>query len=155
MAIRHMRRQDPKHTLQTTDLIHEAYLRLISGPQQTYENRAHFFAVAAKVMRRVLVDHARARQAAKRGGVMGLLPLDEGVAVRGGTAAEVVALDDALTALGKLDARKAEVVELRYFGGLSVEDAARALNISRETVQRDWRFSKSFLQREVMRTGHC
>ena len=149
IAKRYMADQSAGHTLQTTAVVHEAYLKLAGTGRQIWEDRAHFFAVAAKAMRQVLVDHARTRQAAKRGGDVRIVPLEEGVAISGGTAAELIALDDALTDLARLDARKAQVVELRYFGGLTVEDTARTLGISPETVGRDWRFAKSLLEREI------
>jgi RNA polymerase sigma-70 factor, ECF subfamily len=148
MAKRYMEEQSPGHTLQTTAVIHEAYLKL-AGTEQDWQSREHFFGVAAKAMRHVLVDHARARKAAKRGGEVQMLPLEEGIAISGGVAAEIVVLDEALTALAKLDPRKGQVVELRYFGGLSVEQTARTLKISPETVNRDWQFARSFLQREI------
>jgi RNA polymerase sigma-70 factor (ECF subfamily) len=149
IAKRYMAHQNPDHTLQTTAVVHEAYLKLAGGTEQDWENRAQFFAVAAKAMRHVLVDHARTRGAAKRGGNVRIVSLEEGMAISRGTAAEIVALDDALTVLTKLDGRKGQVVELRYFGGLSVEDTARMLQVSPETVARDWRFARSFLQREM------
>lgn len=151
MAKRYMVQQNVNHTLQTTAVIHEAYLKMAGGSEQGWENRAHFFGVAAKAMRHVLVDHARNRGAAKRGGDIQLLPIDEGLAVVGGPAREMIALDEALTALSASYPRQAEVVELRYFGGLSVEDVARTLKVSPETVARDWRFAKSFLKREMTR----
>lgn len=148
MAKRHMAQQGGRHTLQTTAVIHEAYLKLAGAPQD-WENRAHFFGVASKAMRHVLVDHARSRKAAKRGGEIQILPMDEALAVADGSAQDVIALDNALKTLGASYPRQAEVVELRYFGGLSVEDAARTLDISVETVARDWRFARSFLKREL------
>lgn len=154
MAKRYMAQQDVNHTLQTTAVIHEAYLKLVEGSEQNWENRAHFFGVAAKAMRHVLVDHARNRGAAKRGGEIQFLPIDEGLVVGGGPAREIIALDDALKALEASYPRQAEVVELRYFGGLSVEDAARTLKVSPETVARDWRFAKSFLRREMQRAAN-
>jgi RNA polymerase sigma factor (TIGR02999 family) len=132
-------------------VLHEAYLKLAAGAEKDWENRAHFFAVASKAMRHILVDHARRRRAAKRGGVIRIVPLEEGREAAVGTAAEIVALDDALTALAKADPRKERVVELRYFGGLSAEETARALNISPETVTRDWKFARAFLQHEIRR----
>src|ERR1051326_4680624 len=144
MAKRYMGQESPGHTLQTTALINEAYLNL-AGTDQDWESRAHFFGVAAKAMRHVLVDHARRRKAAKRGGEVQMLPLEEASAVSGGVSPEIIALDDALTELAKLDARKAQVVELRYFGGLSVEETAKVMKISRETVLRDWQFARAFL----------
>jgi RNA polymerase sigma factor (TIGR02999 family) len=151
MAKRYTARQNASDTLQTTAVIHEAYLKLVGGAERDWENRAHFFGVAAKAMRHVLVDHARNRGAAKRGGEVHMLPIDEGLAVVGGPAREMIALDDALTSLSASYPRQAEVVELRYFGGLSVEDVARTIKVSPETVARDWRFAKSFLKRELTR----
>jgi RNA polymerase sigma-70 factor, ECF subfamily len=151
IAKRYMAQQNVNHTLQTTAVIHEAYLKLADGSERDWENRAHFFGVAAKAMRHVLLDHARSRKAAKRGGEAEILPIDEGLAVVGGPAREIIALDDALKALEVSYPRQAEVVELRYFGGMSVEDAARTLKVSAETVARDWQFAKSFLRREMKR----
>jgi RNA polymerase sigma factor (TIGR02999 family) len=151
IAKRFMEQENPNHTLQTTAVLHEAYLKLAAGGEKDWENRAHFFAVAAKAMRHILVDHVRRRRAAKRGGVIRIVPLEEGREAAAVNAAEIVALDDALTALAKADARKERVVELRYFGGLSVEETARVLNISAETVTRDWKFARAFLQHEIKR----
>jgi len=151
MAKRYMAQQDANHTLQTTAVIHEAYLKLAGGSAHDWENRAHFFGVAAKAMRHVLVDHARDRQAAKRGGEIQIVSIAEDMDIAGGAAREIVALDDALKTLAASYPRQAEVVELRYFGGLSVDETARTLKISVETVARDWRFAKSFLKREMQR----
>jgi len=148
----YMRRQGSGITLQTTALIHEAYLKLVNGPERDWENRDHFLAVAAKAMRQVLVDHARARLAHKRIGQIRLVPLDEGLDIAGGPEREVIALDDALSELAAAYPRHSQVVELRYFGGLNVEETARILKISQETVARDWRFAKSFLRTEIRRT---
>jgi RNA polymerase sigma factor (TIGR02999 family) len=139
------------HTLQTTDVIHEAYLKLAGDSDRDWENRCHFFAVAAKAMRQVLVDHARAKHAVKRGGLREPLPLDEDLAAVPSRAAGLLALDDALSGLSKLDARKGQAVELRYFGGLSVEETAKVLQVSPDTVLRDLRFARSWLNREL---GH-
>jgi RNA polymerase sigma factor (TIGR02999 family) len=155
MAKRYMRRQNPQHTLQTTAVIHEAYLKLAGGAEHDWESRAHFFGVAAKAMRHVLVDHARSGHSARRGGEVRAVTLDEGMAGAGLRPAEMIALDDALSALAKIHPRKSQVVELRYFAGMSVEEAANVLKISSETVARDWRFAKAFLQREITRAnGH-
>jgi RNA polymerase sigma factor (TIGR02999 family) len=151
MAKRYMARENPDHTLQTTAVIHEAYLKLAGCGERDWENRAHFFGVAAKAMRHVLVDHARKSGAVKRGGEFQALPIEEGLAVVGGPAQEMIALDEALKTLADSYPRQAEVVELRYFGGLNVEDAALTLKVSRETVARDWRFARSFLKREMTR----
>jgi len=149
LAKRYMAQQSPDHTLQTTALINEAYLKLAAGAPANWENRAHFYGVAAKAMRQVLVDYARHRQTAKRGGEINMVTLDENLAISGGIGAEMVALDEALNALVKLDPRKGQVVELRYFGGLSVDEIAGTLKVSPETVARDWQFAKTYLQREM------
>jgi RNA polymerase sigma factor (TIGR02999 family) len=152
MAKRYMDRQQAGHTLQTTALIHEAYLRLVDQSEAQWQNRAHFFAVAATAMRHILVDHARARQAAKRGGEAQQLSLDKAAAVSVEQAAELVALDDALESLAAIDRRKSQVVEMRYFGGLTVEETAEALQVSPETVARDWRLARTWLLRELSQT---
>ncbi len=149
LAKRQMTHQEPGHTLQTTALIHEAYLKLGGLSDKDWENRAHFFGVAAKAMRHVLVDHARTRRATKRGGEIRIEQLDEGADVGVARAGEMIALDDALTSLAGQYPRQAEVVELRYFGGLSVEETAATLKLSPETVARDWRFAKAFLRSEL------
>lgn len=149
LAKRYMGQQDPDNTLQTTALIHEAYLKLAADSARHWENSDHFFAVAAKAMRQVLVDHARAGQACKRGGSVPVLQLGDGVPVALQPATELIALDDALTALAKLHPRQSEAVELRYFGGLSVEEAGKILNVSQDTVIRDLRFAKAWLKREL------
>jgi RNA polymerase sigma factor (TIGR02999 family) len=145
MASRYMKMQSAAHTLQTTALIHEAYLRLVGGSSKQWESRAHFFGVAAKAMRHVLVDHARAHGAIRRGGEVRTLRLDEGIALSSGRLAEVVAIDDALTKLAKLSPRQSEVIEMRFFGGLSVEETAEALKVSADTVMRDSRAAKAWL----------
>jgi RNA polymerase sigma factor (TIGR02999 family) len=152
IARRHMDRQGAGHTLQTTALIHEAYLRLVDQKEAHWQNRAHFFAVAARAMRHILVDYARARHAAKRGGETRLLSLDEAAAVSEERTSELVALDDALENLAAVDRRKCQVVELRYFGGLSVEETAEVLKISPETVMRDWRLARTWLLRELSKS---
>ena len=148
-AKRYMRRERRGHTLQTTALIHETYLRLVDAQQVPWQNRAHFFAIAARLMRRVLVDHARERRYQKRGGDAQRVSLDEGLAIGPGQDEDLVALDEALSALGEVDPRKSRVVELRFFGGLSVEETAEALEVSPETVRRDWRLAKAWLLREM------
>jgi RNA polymerase sigma factor (TIGR02999 family) len=153
MAKRYMERQAHGHTLQTTALIHEAYLRLVDQPEVHWQNRAHFFGVAATAMRHILVDHARTRQAAKRGGAAQQVTLDEAAAVSVERAAELVALDDALESLAAFDQRKSQVVELKYFGGLTVEETAEVLQVSPETVARDWRLARTWLLRELSKTG--
>jgi RNA polymerase sigma factor (TIGR02999 family) len=150
IASRYMAAQKPGHTLQTTALIHEACIRLACDPGKQWANRAHFFRVAAKCMRQILVDYARARHAAKRfGSGEREVRLDEGVIVSGEHITEIVALDDALKDLAKLNPRQSEVVELKYFGGLTVEEIAKALSVSPETVMRDWRAAKAWLYREL------
>ncbi|HEX4945797.1 MAG TPA: sigma-70 family RNA polymerase sigma factor [Blastocatellia bacterium] len=149
LAARHLSRERTGHTLQTTALIHEAYLRLIQQKEVEWQNRAHFFAVAATLMRRILVDHARARQYHKRGGGARRVTFDEALEVSDERAAEVVALDEALTALAEFDARKSRMVELRFFGGLSIEETAAVLQVSPGTVMRDWTLAKTWLQREI------
>ena len=149
MAKRHMGRQNPGHTLQTTALIHEAYLRLVDQKEVQWQNRAHFFGVAAKAMRHILIDYARSRHAAKRGGEARLVSLDEAAVVSAERRAELVALDDALQILAVFDQRKSRVVELRYFGGLTVEETAEVLKVSPETVALDWRLARTWLLREL------
>jgi RNA polymerase sigma factor (TIGR02999 family) len=151
LARRYMNRQRPDHTLQTTALVNEAYLRLIDSSRVQWQDRAHFFAVAAQMMRRILVDAARARGAAKRMGGTFLVEFSEEIAVPAAKDSSLIALDDALTTLAKLDARKAQVVELRYFVGLTVDETAEVLQISPESVRRDWKIAKSWLAREVSR----
>lgn len=149
LARRYLRRERPGHTLQTTALVHEAYLRLVDQKRTQWRNRAHFFGIAASLMRRILIDHARRIAYAKRGGGAPHVALDEACVVGEERAAELVALDDALDALARVDARKARVVELRYFGGLSVEEAAEVLGVHPDTVTREWRRAKLFLRREL------
>jgi len=151
MARRYMSSEKPGHTLQATALVNEAYLRLVEASQATWQNRTHFFAVSAQVMRRILVDWARSRQAAKRGNDVPALELDEAFAVPMQTGSNLVAVDDALTALALVDPRKSQIVELRFFGGLTVEETAEVLKISQETVHRDWKLAKSWLRRELGR----
>ena len=153
LAKRCMRRPGPSQTLQTTAVVHEAYLRLVGGGGKHWENRTHFFGVAAKAMRQILVDYARASCAAKRGGEQKPVALEDELVISDERMPEVVALDDALTALAKLHARQAQVVELRFFGGWSVEETAQALRVSQETVARDWRAAKAWLYRELERRG--
>lgn len=147
MAKRYMNQQKPGHTLQTTALIHEAYLRMVKQKEKHFENRAHFFGVAAQAMRHILVDYARARHATKRGGAARPVSLEEAALVTQGRADEMVAFDDALKELEKLSKRQSRVVELRYFGGLSVEETATVLAVSPDTVMRDWSMAKTWLHR--------
>ena len=153
VAARHLRRMRPGQTLQTTDLVNEAYLRLIDASQVRWQNRAHFFAVSAQLMRRILVDFARRRQYLKRGGGAQQVSLDEGLAIAPERGAELIALDDALGRLAELNARQAQVVELRYFGGLTEEETAEALKVSLRTVQRDWNLARLWLYRELQSGG--
>jgi RNA polymerase sigma factor (TIGR02999 family) len=153
LAARHLRRERGHHTLQTTALVHEAYLRLIDQKAAQWQNRAHFFAIAAQMMRRVLVDHARSRQYQKRGGGARRVSFDEALEVSDERAAEVVALDEALTALAEFDERKSRLVELRFFGGLSIEETAEVLGVSPGTVMRDWTLAKTWLQRQINKRG--
>ena len=148
IARRHMRQERPGHTLQTTALVNEAYLKLVDQTRANWKNRVHFFGVASAMMRRILVDHARALRSGKRGSAEGHLPLGEFVFTPAKSAA-LVRLDDALQALAQIDARKARVVELRYFGGLSVEEVAEVLAVHSNTVVRDWRLAKAWLAREI------
>jgi RNA polymerase sigma factor (TIGR02999 family) len=149
LAHRYMVGERSGHTLQTTALLNEAYLRLVDSPKPSWQSRTHFFAVSAQVMRRILVDWARSRQALKRGGQEQPIELEEALVVADAPGKDLVGLDDALKALAALDPRKSEVVELRFFGGLSVEETAEVLKVSPETVMRDWKFSKSWLRREL------
>ena len=149
LASKYMRRERPGQTLQTTALVNEVYLRLIDAQQVSWQNRAHFFAVSARIMRRILTDFARSRHYQKRGGGAVHVSWNEALAVSQEPDADIVALDDALNELASLDARKAQVVELRFFGGLSVEETAEVLKISQQTVLRDWKFAKSWLLRTL------
>jgi RNA polymerase sigma-70 factor, ECF subfamily len=149
LARRHMAGERVGHTLQATALVNEAYLRLIEVNQVRWQNRAHFFAMASRVMRRILVDAARARGYQKRGGGAETVSLDEALLVSGGPRQDLIALDDALNALAAFDLRKSQVVEMRFFGGLSVEETAEALHVSADTVMRDWRLAKVWLLREL------
>jgi len=151
IARHYMSREKPGHTLQTTALVNEAYLRLIDQTRTKWRNRAHFFAVGAQIMRRILVKHARDRAAGKRGGGAQEISLDEVAVISDERASELLALDDALAALMNLDDRKGQVVELRYFGGLSVEEIAEVLGIHPDTVTREWTRAKAFLRRELQK----
>ena len=148
MAHGYLKRQSPSHTFQTSELIHEAYLKLAKGDDQNWQNRAHFFGVAAKVMRHILVDYARSRHSGKRGW-QNRVSLTAETAISTDRSSQLIALDDALTALHALDERKSRVVELRFFGGLTNEEMAEVLNVSTETVKRDWRFARTWLLREL------
>ena len=148
LARRYMRRERPGHSLQTTALVNEAYMRLVDYNRMQWQDRAHFFAVSAQVMRRILVEHAR-RHNLKRGGGMQHISLEEAAVIDGNEDCDLVALDDALNSLARIDPRKARVVEMRFFGGLSVEETADVLKISTITVKRDWRAAKAWLYREL------
>lgn len=149
IAKRHMLHQRPGHTLQTTALTNEVYLRLVDAKKVNWQDRAHFFAICANTMRRILVDFARSWGSQKRGGGERPLSLEESLDVAGGPRSDLLAVNDALTRLAAHDPRKSQVVELRFFGGLSVEETAEALKISPETVMRDWRMAKAWLYREL------
>jgi len=154
LAHRYMRRERGNHTLQTSALVNEAYLRLIDQKDVHWQNRAHFFGIAARIMRRILVDYARKRGFAKRGGDLQPVALDEAMIVSPERAAEVVALDDALNCLAELDQRKSQIIELRFFGGLSIDETAEVLGVSSGTVMRDWTFAKAWLRREITNQNH-
>ncbi len=149
VAQRFMAGERPGHTLQTTALVNEVYLRLVDCRQMNWQDRAHFFAVSAQLMRRILVDFARSRGYQKRGGGLTRVSIDESATVSGEPDTSLVALDDALKALAEVDGRKSKVVELKFFGGLSTEETAEALGVSAETVVRDWRLAKVWLLREL------
>ncbi|MCM3874136.1 MAG: sigma-70 family RNA polymerase sigma factor [Pyrinomonadaceae bacterium] len=150
LAHRYMGQERPDHTLQTAALVNEAYFRLIDQKDVHWQNRAHFFGIAAQLMRRILVDHARSRHYAKRGGDAQHVPLDEGMILSDERAADVIALDDALRSLAEIDARKGQIVELRFFGGLTIDETAEVLVVSPGTVMRDWTLAKAWLRRAVM-----
>jgi RNA polymerase sigma factor (TIGR02999 family) len=145
IARRHLSMEDSAHTLQSTALVNEAYLRLVDQQRVHWQNRAHFFAVAAQMIRRILLDHARRRSAAKRGGAATLLTLDEGLVATRYRNIDLVALDEALNALAQLDSQQERVVEMRFFAGLTIAETAEALGISTATVQRDWVTAKAWL----------
>jgi RNA polymerase sigma factor (TIGR02999 family) len=155
LARHYMRQERIGHTLQTTALVNEAYLKLVDWRNQNvqWQNRAHFFGVSAQVMRHILVDHARASRYQKRGGGQVNLSLDEALTVSTEKSADLVALDDALKSLARIDERKARIVELRFFGGLSVDETAEVLKISPRTVMRDWSLAQAWLYRELSREG--
>lgn len=153
LAHHYMRRERPGHTLQTTALVNEAYMRLADYKKMRWQSRAHFFAVAAQVMRRILVEQARSKNFAKRGGGAEKISLDETAVVSAGRSAEVIAVDDALTELESWDPRKARIVELRFFGGLSIEETAEVMKISPTTVQREWRSAKAWLYKAISEGG--
>lgn len=152
LAHHYMGRERPGHTLQTSALVNEAYVRLIDWKNVQWQSRAHFFAVSAQLMRRILVDFARTRGYAKRGGGALAVSLDEAAFVSGDKGADIVALDEALRSLAELDARQSRVVELRFFGGLSVEETAEVLKVSAGTVRRDWSLARAWLHRELSKS---
>jgi RNA polymerase sigma factor (TIGR02999 family) len=149
MARGHLHRQPAGHTFQTTELLHETYLKLAGNERHKWANREHFFGVAAKAMRHILVDHARSKHAEKRGGWRDQVSLPDDLAETMVQSEQVLALDEALKALARLDERKSSVVELKYFGGLTNEETSAVLNISVETVKRDWRFARTWLLRQL------
>jgi RNA polymerase sigma-70 factor, ECF subfamily len=151
MAHYQMVREKPGHTLQTTALANEVCLRLLGSVQVSWQNRAHFLALSANLMRRVLVDHARGRGRVKRGGAMIKISLDDSLVIPVGQDTNIIALDDALSALAIVDARKSKTVELRFFGGYSVEETAKILNVSVRTVMNDWKFAKVWLLRSLQK----
>jgi len=153
IAAREMRRERPGRTLQTTALVHEAYLRLLKDASLSIENRAHFLGIAARAMRQILIEHARARGARKRGGGGVRVTLDDAAASLEAPSVDVLALDEALQRLARLDERHAKVVELRYFGGMSVEETAAAMGLSPATVKRDWTLARAWLFRELGGSG--
>jgi RNA polymerase sigma factor (TIGR02999 family) len=153
LARGYMARERRGHTLQTTALVNEAFLRLTQARDVPWQDRAHFLGIAARLMRRVLVDHARARNFQKRGGALQQVTLDDAVAIAQQPALDLVALDRALQALAAVDERKERVIELRFFGGLSVEETAEVLKVSTDTVKRDWRLAKLWLLRELEGPG--
>ena len=148
-AQRYMRRENSGHTLQTTALINEVYLRLVTFPGISWQNRAHFFAVCAKLMRRILVDLARSRNAQKRGAGVREDAFDEALPAPSSLSFDLLALNEAMNRLSEFDPRKCRVVEMKFFGGLSVEESAEVLNVSAETVKRDWRLARVWLSREL------
>ncbi len=149
LAHQYMRREKPGHTLQTSALVNEAYVRLVDQSKIQWESRAHFFGIAARLMRQILVDQARRRNFAKRGGGAIRVSLNEATNVAQEQSASVMALDDALNRLEKIDPRKSRIVELRFFGGMSIEETAEALKVSPGTVMRDWTFARAWLQKEM------
>jgi len=149
LASRYLRRERRDHTLQTTAVVHEAYLKLVNQRDANFENRLHFFAVAAQIMRRILVDYARRHHASKRGGDLYKLSLDEALVTSEEKGADLLALDEALERLAAIDPRQSRVVELRIFAGLTLEETAQALNISPSTVRREWSMAKAWLHRQI------
>lgn len=153
LARRYMRHENPGHTLQTSALINEAYLRLAGTETAEWQNRAHFFAVAAQVMRHILIDHARKHHVVRRGGGLQRVSLDETAVASDERASEFVALDEALTKLAVVDARKSQIVEMKFFGGLTVEEIAQVMKLSPITIKREWRAAKAWLHLEITKPG--
>lgn len=151
LADHYLRQERADHTLQPTALVHEAYLKLVDQTRVDWQNRAHFFGVAANLMRQILVDHARRHRASKRGGVQQKLTLDEAVDYSQPRDVDLVALDDALTALAEFDERQSRIVELRFFGGLTIEETAEAIGISPATVKVDWNMAKAWLKQQIQK----
>jgi RNA polymerase sigma-70 factor, ECF subfamily len=149
VARRHLRREQPGHALQATALVHEVYMRLVDVDRLTLKNRTHFFAVAAKLMRQILVDHARRQLADKRGGQVTMVSLDDVSPVSQPSSVDMLALDQALGALSSIDDRQCRVVELRFFAGLNIDEAAEALGVSPATVEREWALAKAWLYRQL------
>lgn len=147
-----LRAERSDHTLQATALVNEAFLRLAGGEPIDWQSRAHFFGIAGRVMRRILVEHARARNTGKRGGAAAHLPLEDSIACAAADPVRLIEIDDALTRLGQADARAVQVVELRFFGGLNVEESAAALGVSTKTVTRDWEFARAWLEHELQQS---
>jgi RNA polymerase sigma factor (TIGR02999 family) len=153
LAASYLRRERPDHTLQPTALVHEAYFRLIDQREVSWQNRAHFFGIAAQIMRRILVDHARSHLYAKRGGGAQKLSLDEVICLPDQKEVELTALDEALNKLEAIDPRQSRIIELRYFGGLSIEATAEVLGISSATVKREWSMARAWLHRQISKEG--
>jgi RNA polymerase sigma factor (TIGR02999 family) len=153
LAGRQLRRERPNHTLHSTALVHEAYLKLIDQRRVQWKDREHFFAVASQVIRRILVTYARSRHASKRGSGATMLAFDESIALPDRKDVDLVALDDALESLSRLDAQQGRIIELRFFGGLSIDGTARVMGISTSTVTRDWNVARAWLFRELARSG--
>jgi RNA polymerase sigma-70 factor (ECF subfamily) len=150
LAHHYMRRESPGHTLQTSALVNEAFVKLVDQKNVRWQNRAHFFGIAAQMMRRILVDYARGRRFAKRGGGIRAMSLEEALIVSDERSAELMALDEALKLLAEFDPRKSQLVELRFFAGLSIEETAEVLGVSPGTVMRDWTLAKAWLRREIL-----
>lgn len=150
LASKYMKRERAEHTLQTSALINEAYLRLIDRPV-SWQNRAHFFGIAARLMRQILVDHARARQSSKRGGSQPKVALSEALDIKQDLSADIIALHDALTGLAAFDPQQGRIIELRFFGGLTIEETAEVLGVSHTTVEKDWHMARAWLRKEMTR----